>query len=92
MSHSDFSDPQAFLTTAQAAAYVSRSPRTLEGYRSRGVGPRYHRRDGRVVYRRSDLDAWDITAWARHVACEAPPLTAMQAADVARILRGGASA
>lgn len=59
MSQPDFPDPHALLTTMEAAAYVRLSPRTLEGYRSRGTGPAYARSGGlRVVYRRADLDAW----------------------------------
>lgn len=33
-----------------------------------------------------------IREWAREVAASAPPLTASQAAEVARIIRGGAAA
>jgi hypothetical protein len=48
-----------WMTSAEAAAYVRCSPRTLEGYRNAGGGPVYHRSGrGRVFYHRDDLDAW----------------------------------
>ncbi len=48
-----------WMTTAEAAAYVRCSVRTLEGHRRTGGGPVYHRQNGRLVfYHRSDLDAW----------------------------------
>jgi hypothetical protein len=50
--------PTPWMTSAEAAAYVRCSPRTLEGYRNAGGGPVYHRSGGRVFYHRDDLDAW----------------------------------
>ena len=53
----------AATDTQGAAAYikdktgVAVSARTLEGHRSRGLGPRYLRIAGRVAYRFEDLDA-----------------------------------
>lgn len=50
---------QPLLTTAQAAALLGLGPRTLEGLRLRGGGPRYVRLSARAVrYRREDLVAW----------------------------------
>ena len=46
------------LTTAEAAAYVGLSPRTLERYRVTGEGPTYLKVGRRVLYRRTDLDKW----------------------------------
>jgi excisionase family DNA binding protein len=47
-----------FLTTAQAAAYIGLSKRTLEKMRGHGRGP-FYRRHGRFVrYHIDDLDAW----------------------------------
>ena len=46
----------ALLSTRDAAAYLALSPRTLEKWRTRGVGPAYSRIGRRVVYRRDDLD------------------------------------
>ena len=51
-------DNSALLSTRDAAAYLALSPRTLEKWRSRGVGPAYSRIGRRVVYRRDDLDAF----------------------------------
>lgn len=34
------------------------SPRTLEGYRRCGTGPRFMRIAGKVTYRFSDIDGW----------------------------------
>jgi predicted DNA-binding transcriptional regulator AlpA len=50
------------LTTAEAAALLRLSRRTLEDFRVAGTGPRYfklgpHRRS-RVVYRKVDLETW----------------------------------
>lgn len=50
----------ALLTTAEAATYLSLSPRTLESWRSKLVGPKYIKPEGRaaVRYRTSDLEEW----------------------------------
>lgn len=55
-------EPQTFtspwLTTDQAAAYLSVSSGTLANWRSKGNGPHY-RAVGRLVrYHRDDLDAF----------------------------------
>lgn len=51
-----------FLTTPEAAKLLRLKPRTLEGLRVQGTGPRYYKmgpgRMARVVYRRADLEAW----------------------------------
>lgn len=48
------------LTTSEAASYLSVTPRTLERWRAKRIGPRYIKpRGGRttvVLYRREDLD------------------------------------
>ena len=49
-------DNSALLSTRDAAAYLALSPRTLEKWRTRGVGPAYSRIGRRVVYRLDDLD------------------------------------
>lgn len=47
------------LGTVDVAALLGISPRTLEAWRLRKVGPKYSRLGPRLVrYRRSDLDAW----------------------------------
>ena len=46
------------LTTAQAAAVLGLSPRTLERYRIVGGGPRFRKIGRWVRYLQSDLDEW----------------------------------
>jgi hypothetical protein len=52
------------FSTDLAAAYVREahdkccSAFQLAKLRSRGLGPRYMKRHGRIVYRQADLDAW----------------------------------
>ena len=48
----------AFLTTRQAAAFLSLSPRTLDRYRLAGKGPAFHRFGTRIAYARADLEEW----------------------------------
>jgi hypothetical protein len=43
------------LTTAQAAAYLGISPRTLEDWRLTGFGPAFIKMGRRVLYRLHDL-------------------------------------
>jgi hypothetical protein len=51
--------PQSrFLTNAEAAAILNLSPRTLEGLRVHGGGPRFRKFGSRVLYAASDLDIW----------------------------------
>lgn len=48
-----------WMTTEQAAAYLSVSAGTMRNWRSRGDGPRYHLLGGRLVrYEVEDLDAY----------------------------------
>lgn len=57
------------LNTKEAADYLGLSPRTLEGYRSRGGGPLYVAISRNVVrYRLSDLQAWVDERAVRHTA------------------------
>jgi|32_taG_2_1085360.scaffolds.fasta_scaffold01098_2 predicted DNA-binding transcriptional regulator AlpA len=49
---------EPLLTVDEAAAIVGLSPFTLDGYRAQGRGPEHRSVDGRVAYRRSDLEAW----------------------------------
>lgn len=59
-----------WLNTIEAASYVRRSKRTMEGLRISGGGPAYHRQGGIVLYHRDDLDAWLAPTRAAHVAQE----------------------
>jgi predicted DNA-binding transcriptional regulator AlpA len=47
-----------FLTQAEAADLLRLSTRTLERYRVEGLGPKFAKLGRRVVYRRSEIDAW----------------------------------
>jgi excisionase family DNA binding protein len=40
------------------ADYLNTSPRTLEDWRYRRIGPPFIRVGGQIRYRRSDVDAW----------------------------------
>ena len=51
-------DEPAFLTTRQAAAYLTLSPRTLDRYRGVGKGPVFHKFETRIAYARADLEEW----------------------------------
>ena len=51
--------PQNVLyTTHEAAARLRVSPRSLEGWRHRGGGPKYTKLGSRCLYREIDLDEW----------------------------------
>jgi helix-turn-helix protein len=50
--------PSAFVTTAQAAAYLGSTPAVMMNWRSQRRGPRYHGKHEFVRYRISDLDLW----------------------------------
>lgn len=47
------------LTQEEAAQVLAVKPRTLEGWRVTGAGPRFIRISARCIrYRRPDLDTW----------------------------------
>jgi predicted DNA-binding transcriptional regulator AlpA len=47
-----------FLDVNEAAAYLRLKKRTLDNMRWQGIGPRFRKHGGRVVYHRDDLKAW----------------------------------
>ncbi|WP_083929086.1 helix-turn-helix domain-containing protein [Hyphomicrobium zavarzinii] len=53
---------EQLLTTCEAARYLRLSPRTLEGFRVRGSGPRFIKLGSglrsRVLYHPADIRAW----------------------------------
>lgn len=49
----------AHLNQKQLAARWSISEATLERWRSEGIGPRYLKIGGRVLYRQIDIDAYE---------------------------------
>ena len=58
MSDASLAISPRYLRTAEAARYLSLSPRTLEKHRTYGTGPAYRKIGGRVVYAAADLSAW----------------------------------
>lgn len=53
------SDPDAILTSAQAAEILGFTEKTLTKWRLQGNGPKYAKVNNKWVrYRRCDLDAW----------------------------------
>ena len=61
------------LTSVEAAHYLRLSPRTLEGMRVDGIGPRYFKagpgKRAKVLYRRMDLEGW-LDQFGRHSTSE----------------------
>lgn len=51
-------DPSPYLDTEAAAAYLGLAKATLEGWRSTGRGPAFHKFGHRCLYRRDDLHAY----------------------------------
>lgn len=49
---------QEILTGVEAARHLRLSNRTLDAWRTKGLGPRWLKIGGKVAYRRADLDAW----------------------------------
>jgi hypothetical protein len=56
-----------FLNTAQAAHYLSLSPRLLERMRRRGGGPPFRRHCRYVHYHVDDLIAWSQATRSEHI-------------------------
>lgn len=51
--------PSRLLTSQEVGALLGLSPRTLEGWRRRGHGPRFVRLSGRRLgYRQADVERW----------------------------------
>ena len=79
--------PDGRVDPKNAAAYCGLSVKTMANMRSRGEGPRFIKRGGRVFYRIEDLDEWNrggtfnSTAQARLAAqTEGQPVAATDAA------------
>jgi hypothetical protein len=56
-----------FLSTAQAAAYLGISPRSLKTLRTKGEGPAFRRHCRYIQYHIDDLDAWSSKSGARRL-------------------------
>ena len=53
-------EPTRYLSTAQAAALLGLSPRTLDRYRVTGTGPPFLTYCNRIHYLRADLHVWAV--------------------------------
>lgn len=53
---------ESFLNNSQAADLLGITPGTLYNWRAYGIGPRYSKESGRVVYRKVDVLRWLRTA------------------------------
>lgn len=51
-------DHKTYLTQFETAEFLRISERTLERWRVEGNGPRFRRFGRRVVYAKSDIEAW----------------------------------
>ena len=49
----------SYLNQKQLATLWGVSQATLERWRSEGIGPKYLKFSGRVIYRRADIDAYE---------------------------------
>jgi predicted DNA-binding transcriptional regulator AlpA len=49
---------ETLVTQREAAAVLRLSERTLERYRTSGLGPKFCRMHRSIRYRQSDLEAW----------------------------------
>lgn len=49
-----------FLSPEQAAFYLGLTTRTLQEYRSNGIGPRFRRHGRYIRYHIDDIDAWAL--------------------------------
>ena len=51
---------EEYFDQEEVAARYRVSPRTVEGWRARGLGPRYVRVGGRIKYRRTDCEKYEL--------------------------------
>ena len=71
--HHDVAFWERLITESDAAEFLGLSPRTMQGFRSRGGGPQWLALSARCCrYRRKDLAAW-AEARARLNTSEASP-------------------
>ncbi len=63
-----------YLSPKQAAIYLSVTPKVLEHWRRRGVGPRHHRVGKRIRYSRRVLDAYMAEREVQNTCEEVPGL------------------
>ena len=51
-------DDSPYLTVAEAAEFLRLKRRTLDNMRYQGIGPKYRKHGGRIVYHVEDLETW----------------------------------
>lgn len=51
-------EPLRWVDTIELAEILGTHPNTLSGWRTKGTGPKYSKRLGRVRYFTGDVDAW----------------------------------
>jgi hypothetical protein len=49
---------EEFWTSKEVAALIRVTPAALRQWRQRGVGPRWLNAERRILYRKSDVEAW----------------------------------
>lgn len=49
---------ETFLDSKEAAHILKLSPQTLNNWRTQGRGPAFRKAGRKVIYARSDIDAW----------------------------------
>ena len=47
-----------WMTPADAAEYLAVSPRTLQHWRTRKVGPPFHKVEKTIRYHKAEIDLW----------------------------------
>jgi len=47
-----------FLNVEEAATYLRLKKRTLDNMRWQGIGPRFRKHGGRILYHRDDIVEW----------------------------------
>lgn len=51
-------DKEKFLDSSEAAEYIGYAVNTLQYWRTHKIGPMYYKPNGKVLYKKKDLDAW----------------------------------
>lgn len=51
-------DEDRYMSTRQVCEYTTLAYGTLANMRTQKIGPKYYKVGGRVIYKKSDVDAW----------------------------------
>ena len=65
--------PSLAVNEQAAAAMLGVSPRTMYAWRTAGIGPKYRRVGGRLLYARAELERWLAAGDAGATAAAKPP-------------------